>query len=122
MPSIFVMEAESAPVTLHVNGRDAVIQIGVDSEIDDFFIPALKDADGIKWRYSGEPGLVDEADAFDPRAVTAGSVADVAERLSSLTPEQLLSVREAETDNAKRKGVLSAIDKAIDARNTGDTP
>lgn len=122
MPSIFVMEAESAPVHLHVNGRSAVILVGVDAEIDEFFIPALKDAGGIKWRYTGDPGPADETrtEGFDAEAIITGNVEEVAGRLSLLTAEQLLSVRAAETDREQsRKGVLAAIDKTIDARNQG---
>lgn len=52
------------------------------------------------------------APAFDAEAVINGTVAEVAERLAGLTPEQLAAVKAAEEDREQsRKGVLEAIAK-----------
>ena len=85
----------------------------------------LRDTPGIEWRYTGEAGP--DADArhegvgedFDALAIIDGNVETVTGRLADLTAEQLLSVRAAEEgrDGATRKGVVTAINQAIDAMN-----
>lgn len=120
MPLIFIQESPHSPLPLHTDGIGATIPVGRNVDIDERLIPILETADGVKWRYVGRPPQ--EADvsvpSFDPDAVIAGNVEDVAARLAALTPEQLLSVREAENDReVSRKGVLAAINKAIEGRN-----
>jgi len=120
MPLIFIQESPHSPLPLHTDGASATVPVGKEVEIDDRLVPILADADGVIWRYVGMP-LQDSTPSdpgFDPDAVIAGNVEDVAARLAALSPEQLLSVREAENDReVSRKGVLAAINKAIEGRN-----
>ena len=123
MAEIFIIEAETSPVRLHVNGLDAVVMVGVDAEVDDIFLPVLRDAN-IKFRVKGEPGpatalMHEEPDPdFDAETIILGKVDDVVSRLSDLTAEQLEAVKAAETDREQaRSGVLKAIEKIIAERN-----
>lgn len=122
---IYVIESDFSPVTISVDGAhgraSAIIPLGKSARIDARLIPILETSEGIKWRYAGtvmeEPELAVEP-TFDADSIIEGTVADVVERLASLTPQQLVSVRDAETDReVPRKGVREAIDKAIAASN-----
>lgn len=131
MAHIHIIEAETSPVRLTVNGRTETIIVGVDTTIDDRFIPSLGNCDPtIRWRFVGDapavaPDVVLAAEAegdlgpdFDAEAVIEGTVPEVAERLEALTPVQLEAVRRAEADREMpRAGVAKAIDKAIAATN-----
>lgn len=119
---IHIIEADTSPVRLNVNGRPAVIVVGVDATIDEMFIPAMKDCDTVRWRYVGQlpPVAVEEApeDGFDADAIIAGTIKEVEARLADLTPVQLQRVREAEIDREKpRAGVMTTLDKLIAEQN-----
>lgn len=127
--SIFIISSTHEPVRLQANDVWAICPIGEDFDLDERLMPLLRDTPGIVWRYTGEAGP--DADPrhegpgadFDALAIIDGNVDEVAARLPALTAEQLLSVRAAEEgrDGDTRKGVITAIEKAIDAINE-DTP
>lgn len=122
---IFVIEADHSPVTIRVDGSNGRVEqtlpIGSNVPLDARLLPALETSAGIKWRRVGEPLEAPTPSVepdFDAESVIAGTVAEVEARLASLTPAQLLSVRDAETDReAPRKGVQAAINKLIAASN-----
>lgn len=125
--SIFVIASEHNPVSLFANGVSASVPVGRDTEIDERLVALLRDTPGVRWRYTG--AVPDELAAqeaehklFDAEAVIAGTVEDVQARIPGLTAEQLLSVRAAEEgrDGATRKGVITAIEKAIETINEED--
>lgn len=123
MAEIFIIDAETSPVRICVNGRAVTIPVGVNASIPDAMVPALATF-AMKWRFTGSIAPIGEdgeaTPAFDPDGIIAGTVADVAARLADLTGEQLIAVREAECDReVSRKGVLDAITKAITDRNQG---
>lgn len=123
--SIFIIDADHSPVRLHAENVSAVLPIGRDVELDERLMPLLRDSVGIQWRYTGQ--ATPEAnerhegvgEGFDATEIITGTVGEVAARLSALTAEQLLSVRAAEEgrDGDTRKGVLTAINRAIEALN-----
>lgn len=129
---IFVVSCDfGSTVHVSVNGVCAAVPVGENFPLDNRLLPALTDAEGILWRVVGEAGgrgaaggraapAADAGETFDPAPIIAGSVTDVVARLAALTPDQLLSVREAEAKEGAakaRKGVLTALDKAIAATN-----
>jgi hypothetical protein len=126
--SVFIMDSTHSPVHLRIGSRKAVLPVGRDTEIDEIFLPLLGDSLDVKWRFTGEPGTVEAAEQsapavaldFNADAIIDGSTSEVAERLSGLDAEQLLAVRRAEEDReVARKGVITAINKAINAANEG---
>lgn len=129
---IFIIEAETNPVRMSLNGggtdaASAVVPIGVDTPIDARLIPVLETSAGIKWRLSSEGGTpvseVASAGGFDADATVGGTVKDVEARLADLTPEQLDAVRAAEADReVPRTGVMKAIDRAIEIKNEETKP
>lgn len=124
--SVFIMQSEHEPLRLSVNGDWVILPIREDCEIKEKFVPLLRDTPGVKWRYTGavhedvEPSS--NPDHFDALAVIDGTVEDVEGRLGDLTSEQLISVRAAEEgrDGATRKGVIAAINKAVEDLNEKD--
>lgn len=57
----------------------------------------------------------DQAPAFNPEAIIKGTVAEVKGKLDGLTLDQLIAVKNAETDReVSRKGVTDAIDALLD--------
>lgn len=119
---IFIVESDHSPVHASVNGRlGAVIPVGKNTRIDARLLAVIENTPGIKWRIVGQPLETPEPavdPGFDADAIIAGTVSEVEVKLASLTPQQLLSVRDAETDReVSRKGVHAAIDKLIAESN-----
>lgn len=121
LTEIFIIEAETTPVRLNVNGRVTVIYVGVEAAIAKGFLPALRDCAGLRFRIVGEPGEAlpgEEPDDFDADAVIEGNIEEVKDRLDALTAPQLEAALRAENDReVARSGVTKAIEKAIAARN-----
>jgi hypothetical protein len=89
-----LMESTYAPVTSLVSPPE----------------PAIGDGDGAAADTGGESGGTENPQPFDADAVITGTVAQVAERLGNLTPDELSAVEAAENDREQaRKGVLDAI-------------
>ena len=135
------------PVTLHVNGKSALIPNNTETAIPALFhdaalncgypiqilgesddaaedeaAPTLEPAAPVGGEGDGDPGGdggTDPAGAtFDPEAVILGTVAEVAAKLKGLTAEQLTAVAAAELDREKpREGVKAAIEAASKAFN-----
>ena len=124
--AIYVISSDHSPVHLSVGEIRDTIPVGKNHSLDDRLFPALAGADGIVWRLVGGGGSVpggnvSATDSLDPRfdaeALLDRNTEDVATRLPGLTSEELLAVRDAEAAGANRKGVLTAINRAIDALN-----
>lgn len=123
MADIYIITSPQTPtLPLFKNGKSITVPVGKDTTIPDGFLNVLDDADGVTYRIVGEAGPeVEPVPPFDAGSIIDGTVAEVSERLAELTPEQLLSVREAEEAGADRKGVMKAIEQQITALNE-DTP
>lgn len=120
---IYITRSPQTP-TLPVNlgGRGTTIPVGRNTLVDDLFLPVLDNCPEIEYRRVGETFANADAqapsEAFVADAIIDGNVGDVIARLAALTPEQLIAVREAEEDReVSRKGVISAVNKAITALN-----
>jgi hypothetical protein len=128
---VFIIQAETNPVRLNVNGRAVLIQVGVDSSIPAYFLPSLDNAT-LRYRLSGDVpevrGQADrgaddstpEDDTFDAEAMIAMTIDDFRASVEGnpLTAEQIQKVRDAETDREKpRAGILAILDEATDAQN-----
>ena len=142
---VFIIEAETSPVRFNVNGRTAVIQVGVDSTIPEYFLPSLDNAT-LKYRLSGAvpeargqidpvPVVVEgidqtdhsdgadktsDADTFDAEALIGLTIEDFKASVEKtpLTAEQIQKVRDAEADREKpRAGIFAILVEATAAQN-----
>lgn len=137
MPEVIITapEGETA-VPLNVNGRRYPFQYGVPVDLPAEAISALRNSDltftltdedspaqategngdaGGDDAPGGQSVAASDTD-FDPEQVILGTVPVVEERLANLTRDQLLAVKAAEDDREQaRVGVLTAIDKALEA-------
>lgn len=124
MADIFIITSPQTPtLPLFKNGKGISVTIGKETSVPDDFLNVLDDTDGVTYRIVGEHGPdVEAPPPFDASSIIDGTVAEVSARLTDLTPEQILSVREAEDGrDPPRKGVLKAIEQQITALNE-DTP
>ena len=94
--------------TLHPKGATVTV------DLDALGIASLDDSDSL------DPAQEVAASApapFDADAFITGNVQDILPRLAALSEEHLVKVKEAEIDReAPRKGLLSAIEQAINSR------
>lgn len=124
MADIFIITSPQTPtLPLFKNGKGISVPIGKETSVPDDFLNVLDDTDGVTYRIVGCLGPdVEAPPPFDASSIIDGTVAEVSARLADLTPEQILSVREAEDGrDPPRKGILKAIEQQITALNE-DTP
>ena len=127
---IYLIHSDHGPLHIGVNGVTALIPLETDFPLDNRLLPALHDTAGISWRVVGEAGGGDDVGGravpaanpdeppFDAEALILANADEVIAALADLTPDQLVSVKDAEADREKaRVTVLRAIDEAIAAAN-----
>lgn len=122
---IFVIASDHSPLHISCERIKDVVPVGQPHALDVRLLPILKTADGVRWRFVGSDGSVSGGSVapvtdtgFDAEAIINGTVEEVTARLAGLTPGQLQSVHAAETDReVSRKGVVNAINRAVEALN-----
>lgn len=111
-----------APIPLSNGVLRADLPLREPFDIAASLLPTLENMEDVTWHRIGEAGgepltKLDIREDFDAAAILEGTIDDITPVLSELTGDELTSLREAEKAGANRKGVLTAIDKALAAAN-----